>query len=409
MCRQAWFPPTAARDPKTLAAYFRRLERSCGGHGTGVGYVVPETPDLRSGLSMWRGLHIDLEAAANWVASRPASAWGIYHTRLVSAGTRGEEGCHPHYFKARHHRDHAVCLLTHNGTWGGWDAAQLVCKVDFPSDSAMMSWLIADRGWQIAAKLDQTIIAAFRDHDDKKWTLRAWKGSFPLVKLANGGIASEGSFGEFEAVFNLMSGDHDLAAPRVYKIPQVETVSRRHARRGPKLAKLANLVGMYEEGTMTDDEFLAWLDHLGYPNNQITGREPDRAAPAVCQTQSRSEAGTEHPDHAVNADEERRWEEWWMRSERERMLRQVATYREEDPEGSEEIEVVVDSDADEDTQPGIDTRVLDARLDSRGQMYLTDRPDRMLSQGRNIAPVKVATATVCGRGAKRNDTPEGSN
>lgn len=391
MCRQAWFPPNAARNMKTLVAYFRQLEKSCGGHGTGVGYVAPETPDLRSGISTWRGLHLDLEAAARWIVERPDDAWGIFHTRLVSAGTRGEEGCHPHYFKARHHRDHAVCLLTHNGTWGGWDAAQLVCKVDFPSDSAMMAWLIADRGWRIASKLDQTIIAAFRDHDDKKWTLRAWKGSFPLVKLANGGIASEGSFGEFEATFNLMPGDHDLNAPRVYKIPAV-TFSRRHARRG----YLQKVVGLYEEGTMTDAEFLAWLDHLGYPNNQITGSEPDRSDSTACQTEAGTKHSDEHPDHAVNVDEERRWEEWWMRSERERMLRQVATYKDEAPEGSEEIEVIVDADADEDTQPGIDTRVLDARLDKRGQMYLTDRPDRQLPQGHHIAPVKVATATVCG-------------
>lgn len=212
MCRQAWFPPgDSARDARALTDYFRQLEKSAGGHGNGAGWMDPTTGKYR----VEKALRMSCSEAAQMVAARPRDAWGIFHTRLASAGVRDDRGCHPHVYESQQ-EDRAkrrLVVLTHNGTWSQWEGACVAVGVKYPNDSACIAALIADRGWKkIAAAIDQTIIAAIREQGAVH--VRVWKNHYPLVQLADDGIASEGGTGEFKAVQGLQRGSHDAAKPR---------------------------------------------------------------------------------------------------------------------------------------------------------------------------------------------------
>lgn len=207
MCRQAWFRPgDSARDVEKLAAFFAALEKSCGGHGNGAGYV-----DLRDGsYDTRKGERVTVRECAEIVANRPASAWGIFHTRLASAGTRSDVGCHPHVYETRQPDEakRRLVVLTHNGTWRAWQGACIALRKQYPTDSATIAALIAQFGFGIATEIEETVVVAIRERG--RWRLRAWRDSLPLVLLANGGIASEGGEGEFEAKSALCRGPHHL-------------------------------------------------------------------------------------------------------------------------------------------------------------------------------------------------------
>jgi predicted glutamine amidotransferase len=211
MCRQAWFPPSAARNPNALVPYLSLLEKSAGGHGNGAGWVDMETGRYR----VEKAVSMSNADAAKMIASRPRGAWGIYHTRLISAGVRDDRGCHPHVYESQQSERKArrLVVLTHNGTWNHWIGACIALATKYPSDSATIAALIADRGWsKIAPAVDQTIIVALREQG--KWRIRIWKNSYPLVLLENGGIASEGGHGEFRAARELLQGSHAAEKPR---------------------------------------------------------------------------------------------------------------------------------------------------------------------------------------------------
>lgn len=208
MCRQAWFKPgESARDVGKLTAFFAALEKSCGGHGNGAGFV-----DMKSGAyDTEKGEKMSVEECAKLVAERPATAWGIFHTRLASAGGRSDAGCHPHCYETQQKDKSArrLVVLTHNGTWPGWHGACVALRAKYPSDSATIAALISLFGFgKIASEVDETIIAAIREGG--KWRIRAWRDLYPLVVLANGGIASEGGDGEFKATDALRRGGHSL-------------------------------------------------------------------------------------------------------------------------------------------------------------------------------------------------------
>jgi hypothetical protein len=211
MCRQAWFPPSAARDGETLTKYLAKLEKSCGGHGNGVAWI--EMPD--GAYDVVKGVKLTTEKAAELLTNRPLNAWGVFHTRFVSAGTRGNSGCHPHVYvsPSKHHR---TVVLTHNGTWLGWSAACLALGVNYPTDSATIAALMTMYGFgKVAAAVDETVVAAVKE-EGGNWRLRAWKDTLPLQHLKNGGVASEGGDGEFDSVGMLCKGGHNLSKPRTY-------------------------------------------------------------------------------------------------------------------------------------------------------------------------------------------------
>ena len=225
MCRQAWFPPGTATNAAAVAEFFAALEKSCGGHGNGAGYV-----DLADGsYDSKKGEKLSTDECAAIVAARPATSWGVFHTRLASAGGRNDAGCHPHVYESQQKdaTKRRLVFLTHNGTWMSWKTACWFLRAKYPSDSATIAALVTMHGFtRVAPFVDETIIAAIRE--EGKWRIRAWRDHYPLVLLANGGIASEGGKGEFAAKAALRSGAHALtgkkAAPRTE--PLVEPIQR---------------------------------------------------------------------------------------------------------------------------------------------------------------------------------------
>lgn len=208
MCRQAWFPPDAARDKVPLVLYLHQLEKSNGGHGNGSGWVNPET-------GAWhyeKGVLYHFGNAANYIAHRPAGSWGFFHTRIASAGIKDDEGCHPHVYE---HGDKVV-ILTHNGTWSGWMGANIALGRYYPTDSAVIAALVALHGWKVMSRIDETVCAAIikKNGDKTQVKLKTWVDTFPLVTLKNGGVASEGGKGEFKAMKSLSPGGHSLLSPR---------------------------------------------------------------------------------------------------------------------------------------------------------------------------------------------------
>lgn len=213
MCRQAWFPPgNRARNYTTLLTYLKQLEHSAGGDGNGAAWVKVDDYNYLTR----RGMSYTAEEATRLIVGRPERAWGVFHARMASGGAKINAGCHPHIYRfpGEGSMDRLV-LLTHNGTWG--DGLKKVPQ--YPSDSAFLSALIAQRGWsRIAPKVDQTICAAVWETKDRSWRFLAWRNSFPLVLLADGTVASEGSDddkSEFTATNSLLTGGHALDAPRV--------------------------------------------------------------------------------------------------------------------------------------------------------------------------------------------------
>jgi hypothetical protein len=226
MCRQAWFKPgDSARDVKALEVYFAQLEHSCGGHGNGAGYVDPGDGTYNTA----KGMTMTVAACAKLVANRPATAWGIFHTRLASAGGKSDGGCHPHVYESMQ-KDKTVrrlVVLTHNGTWSGWRGANVAMRTDYRTDSATIAALIAQFGFRVVPEVDETIVCATREGG--KWRVRAWKDSYPLVLLADGGVASEGGEGEFKATHALCRGGHALSGkdgPRTEPLPLPVTLPR---------------------------------------------------------------------------------------------------------------------------------------------------------------------------------------
>lgn len=210
MCRQAWFPPDAARDVKSLVTFLLKLENSAGGDGNGAGWVDVTKPERCPRVI--KGTTVSVVDAARLLIRRPAGAWGIFHTRLTSVGLKDSMGCHPH----SETRNGRTVLLTHNGTWAELrsDTYAYLLKI-YPNDSAALAGFIAHNGWsKVVDWANQTICAAIRE--EGKWTLRAWRNTLPLVLLKNGTVASENGDGEYDLKGWLKSGDHDLTKPEFH-------------------------------------------------------------------------------------------------------------------------------------------------------------------------------------------------
>ena len=171
MCRLAYIP----RPFDGMVDWLQRLERSCGGHGSGVaiGRTVEKGVDLGAldtAKAYWR-------AAARAATKKKRIMPALWHTRLASSGARCDDLCHPFECDGG--------WLVHNGHWGlmhaeaqkidGGDDSDLMPM----SDSRLFSAIVDQRGFRESIE---------RYHPPGVWLhmlysgeLAVWKGSGDLA------------------------------------------------------------------------------------------------------------------------------------------------------------------------------------------------------------------------------------
>jgi len=218
MCRQVWLPPAAGRDAPSLRRYLDRLVASIedAPAGAGAGWVGPGY-----GWRIERGLRADVGVLAGIVANRPNGAWGVFHVRRAWPGNRATKWCHPHQMLNSVTTVGVIGVLTYNGKPSlavreNPEIADLVTSLGWRINPLLVPRVVMQLGW-LRAKLllPQTVMAAIRTNPGWMHVACIKHERFPLYRLENGAVATEGAEGEFASVGRLATGTHDLLRPRL--------------------------------------------------------------------------------------------------------------------------------------------------------------------------------------------------
>jgi hypothetical protein len=208
MCRLAYFPKGTKISKKRLVGLLAALEKSMGGHGTGVAVC-----DDNGGYKIVKALDMKVQHAADVIHQALRDGHHAYfHTRLVSVGWREDEQCHPHEAVGPAWRGFVV----HNGTWS--DGATLAKYLGVASDTMAFARCLADLG-------PKTMDARKITPSSGVWLLFGNKpGATALhqVMLQSGDLefceatgiwASEFPFGWHGKTYDVASGLHDMTKP----------------------------------------------------------------------------------------------------------------------------------------------------------------------------------------------------
>jgi len=107
MCRHLFL--NKAHSEKYLKEIIEKMIKSQGGAGNGVGWWENGKKVIH------KGVELSADACVALILSNDIYP-KVFHTRLVSAGSKCDDQCHP--FDAGHY------ILTHNGSWGTYKEAR---------------------------------------------------------------------------------------------------------------------------------------------------------------------------------------------------------------------------------------------------------------------------------------------
>lgn len=128
MCRIAFHSP--GFDVSELTNVYAQLQKSNGGHGNGYWNPDMEAPT--------KGVNVTSKELAELAAL--AISPSVFHTRLVSTGSKVDNLCHPFPVSE------LGGVLVHNGTWSGWLGYNKESWSNGSSDTSLVAELISKYG-----------------------------------------------------------------------------------------------------------------------------------------------------------------------------------------------------------------------------------------------------------------------